>query len=264
MMTELRQAVARAVQSAVEATTGEHIALPTVEDPPRLEFGDLAVPAALELGRKLGRPPRQLAEELHAHLEAHPTPEVSRWTIAGPGYLNAFLDRGYLLIALFERLQEPLPEPSGAKVIVEHTSINPNKAAHIGHLRNACLGDTLVRVLRHQGVEVEIQNYIDDTGVQVADVVVGLIDVRGLDAEAVEALPDPFDYYCWDLYAEITGAPRNRRAAPRAPSGGAPGPREEHRPRGGPGARCRRAHHAMPPGDHGSAGNRIRPLGARG
>jgi arginyl-tRNA synthetase len=209
MITDLRRVVAAAVQEAVAAVTGERIDLPAVEDPPRPEFGDLAIPAALELGRRLGRQPRQLAEELLAWLEAHPTPSVRGWQIAGPGYLNAFFDRGWVLDQILaglagESAGANLPSGADINVIVEHTSINPNKAAHIGHLRNACLGDTLARVLRDQGNRVEVQNYIDDTGVQVADVVLGFTDIRGLDAAAVAALPEPFDYTCWDLYAEVT------------------------------------------------------------
>ena len=237
MIEDLRRRVASAVQQAVQAVTGEHIELPSVENPPRPEFGDLAVPAALELGRRLERQPRQLAEELLAWLESNPAEGISRWQIAGPGYLNAFFDRGYVLDLCLQQVpsgERPVrfdptsvsdqenhapstdaassDEPPGTFTratpslqIVEHTSINPNKAAHIGHLRNACLGDTLARVLRFQGVPVEVQNYIDDTGVQVADVVLGFTDVRNLDADAVAALPEPFDYTCWDLYTEVTG-----------------------------------------------------------
>ncbi len=215
MIEDLRRRVASAVQQAVQAVTGEHIELPSVENPPRPEFGDLAVPAALELGRRLERQPRQLAEELLAWLESNPAEGISRWQIAGPGYLNAFFDRGYVLdLCLQQDASGEDPacfDPTSAShqkkplQIIEHTSINPNKAAHIGHLRNACLGDTLARVLRFQGVPVEVQNYIDDTGVQVADVVLGFTDVRNLDADAVAALPEPFDYICWDLYTEVTG-----------------------------------------------------------
>jgi len=206
-MTDLREIVAAAVQEAVAAVTGEHIPLPHVGDPPRPEFGDLAFAVALELGHKLGRPPRQLAEELVAYLREHDTEGVQRWEIAGPGFLNAFFDRGYVLVRLMDSLLQAESESAtatGPKVVVEHTSINPNKAAHIGHLRNSVLGDSLVRLLRHQGVPVEVHNYIDDTGVQVADVVLGFVDLRGLDAEAVRSMPDPFDYACWDLYTEVT------------------------------------------------------------
>jgi arginyl-tRNA synthetase len=204
-MTDLREIVAAAVQDAVAAVTGEHIPLPHAGDPPRPEFGDLAFAVALELGHKLGRPPRQLAEELIAYLREQDTEAVQRWEIAGPGFMNAFFDRGYVLSRLLGSLhQSDSVAAVGPKVVVEHTSINPNKAAHIGHLRNSILGDSLVRLLRHQGVPVEVHNYIDDTGVQVADVVLGLVDLRGLNAEAVRSMPDPFDYACWDLYTEVT------------------------------------------------------------
>lgn len=206
---DLRHLVAAAVRDAVAAVTGERIELPSVSDPPRPEFGDLATPAVLELARRLQRQPRQLAEELLGWLEANPTLGVRGWQIAGPGYLNAFFDRGWVLDTMLEALAatsppDAPPAPATERLVVEHTSINPNKAAHIGHLRNACLGDTLARILRAQGNDVEVQNYIDDTGVQVADVVLGFTDVRGLDAEAVAALPEPFDYICWDLYTEVT------------------------------------------------------------
>jgi len=209
MITDLRHVVAAAVRDAVTAVTGESIELPSISDPPRLEFGDLATPAVLELASRLKRPPRPLAEELVAWLDEHPTAGVRAWQIAGPGYINAFLDRGWVVERVLAALageSGDTDQPSGAeiKMVVEHTSINPNKAAHIGHLRNACLGDTLARILRDEGYRVEVQNYIDDTGVQVADVVLGFIDMRGLDAQAVAALPEPFDYACWDLYTEVT------------------------------------------------------------
>jgi arginyl-tRNA synthetase len=176
-----------------------------LETPPRRAFGDVAVPVAFELARRLKKAPRALAQELQAALGA--IDGVSRIDAAPNGYLNLFLDRPAFLRA---RLG-PAPAAARAstdKVIVEHTAINPNKAAHIGHLRNATLGDTLVRLLRFQGHPVEVQNYIDDTGVQVADVVVGFTELEGRSLEAVQAIANDasvrFDYYCWDLYARVT------------------------------------------------------------
>src|ERR1039458_1927728 len=93
------------------------------------------------------------------------------------------------------------------KILVEHTSINPNKAAHIGHLRNAILGDTFVRLLRAAGHAVDVQNYIDNTGVQVADVVVGFLYLEKKSkpdiVELITSTPR-FDFYCWDLYARAS------------------------------------------------------------
>src|SRR5207302_2625425 len=132
----------------------------------------------------------------------------ARLEVAGGGYLNAYFDRG----TFWERAQQeasgtrPIASRGREKIIVEHTSINPNKAAHIGHVRNAVLGDTMVRILRHAGKRVQIQNYIDNTGVQVADVVIGLLRVEQQTVTNVTMLAkEPrFDYYCWDLYAKAT------------------------------------------------------------
>jgi arginyl-tRNA synthetase len=178
--------------------------------PPNAELGDLASPVCFELARVARRAPRQLADAIVAAF----VPEgcIARVEVAGGGYINAFVDRSAFVRT---RLAEgaPAPVPGGPKFIVEHTNINPNKAAHIGHLRNAVLGDTLVRFLRRLGHAVEVQNYIDDTGVQVADLVVGfrvlrreeLEDVlRNYSPEALAARGERFDYVAWDLYAEVT------------------------------------------------------------
>jgi arginyl-tRNA synthetase len=175
-----------------------------IETPPRRALGDLALPIAFELARRLRRAPRAIADDLAAALGS--MDGVARVEAAN-GYLNVFLDRpAFLSGRLLDVRAEPMR--AGDKVIVEHTAINPNKAAHIGHLRNATLGDTLVRLLRFQGRPVEVQNYIDDTGVQVADVVVGFRELERLDLASVRALADRatprFDYYCWDLYARVT------------------------------------------------------------
>jgi len=168
--------------------------------PPRRELGDLAFPAALHLARELRTNPRSIATEIAEHVEL--PSYVRELKVEGAGYLNLFLDRSELAARL---LGEDLMQAaaSGPKIIVEHTNINPNKAAHIGHLRNAVLGDILGRVLRILGRRVEIQNYIDDTGVQLADVVVGFMDIEGLTLADVEAIPEPFDFYCWNLYSRV-------------------------------------------------------------
>ena len=176
-----------------------------IETPPSRALGDLAVPVAFELARRLRKAPRVIAQELAAAIGA--IDGVARVHAAPNGYLNFFLERAAFLTA---RLAVPSESKTtnAEKIVVEHTAINPNKAAHIGHLRNAALGDTLVRLLRFQGAQVEVQNYIDDTGVQVADVVVGFTQLEGRDLASVRALTtDPsvrFDYYCWDLYARVT------------------------------------------------------------
>ena len=171
------------------------------EIPPSPDQGDLAFPAAFGLARTLRRPPREIAEALAEALAERP--EVRRVEVAGPGYVNVFLNRE---IWIRESLAGTDAEVPDGIHVVEHTSINPNKAAHIGHLRNAALGDSFARILRFLGHRIEIQTYTDDTGVQVADVVLGFVRLRGADAEDVRRLAGQprFDYLCWDLYTEVS------------------------------------------------------------
>jgi arginyl-tRNA synthetase len=169
--------------------------------PPRVELGDLALTAPFELARKLRKKPREIAEQLKNALAR--APGVTRVEVAGGGYLNLFLERAACARRISQTPSAPRAEARKGRVIVEHTSINPNKAAHIGHLRNACLGDSFVRLLRHRGYEVGVQNYIDDTGVQVADVVVGFQHLEQKTLAEVERISGRFDYYCWDLYARV-------------------------------------------------------------
>ena len=178
-----------------------------LERPPKIEMGEAASPVCFELAKRLKRAPRQIAQEIANGLGK--IEGIARVEVAGGGYLNAFFDRA----AFWEALrQTEWKEPAGTptlrtdKIIVEHTSINPNKAAHIGHVRNSVLGDTIVRILRHAGNRVQIQNYIDNTGVQVADVVIGLLQMEKVTPVWVKnrAMEPKFDYYCWDLYAKAT------------------------------------------------------------
>lgn len=207
LFSELKELVVRTVQETA-GTPGERVA---VEYPPDPTLGDLATPAALGLARLLRRPPREIAQKLAEALAA--LPGVAGAEVAGPGYVNLRIDR----TAAVRRLLTPIPsrEPSGGKVIVEHTNINPNKAAHIGHLRNAVLGDTLVRALGALGRQVEVQNYIDDTGVQVADVAVALHHLAHCDEAGFQSLLDRaesrraagghgVDHDLWDLYSQVT------------------------------------------------------------
>jgi arginyl-tRNA synthetase len=179
--------------------------LPTivVEQPPTTQFGEYALPLSFELAKRLRKAPRKIAEEIVAGLGA--VSGFEKVEVAGAGYINARVSRGELASALAAG-PEAAPEIPG-KILVEHTSINPNKAAHIGHLRNAILGDTFVRLLRAHGRSVDVQNYIDNTGVQVADVVVGFFCLEKKSRAEIERLiasSPRFDYTCWDLYARVT------------------------------------------------------------
>ena len=174
-----------------------------VEQPPKIEFGEYALPLAFELAKKLRKAPRKIAEEIVAGVG--PIPGFEKFEVAGAGYINVRVKRAELASALAADEHPAVSIPPG-KVLVEHTSINPNKAAHIGHLRNAILGDTFVRLLRFAGREVDVQNYIDNTGVQVADVVVGFSNIEQKSVAQIEALAAAprFDYVCWDLYARVS------------------------------------------------------------
>ena len=202
MILPLQARLADAVRAAARAAFGAELGELTFQYPPRLELGDLALTAPFDLAKTLRRKPREIAERLAAELAG--TPGVRRIEVAGGGYVNLFLDRAAFARELHAALRQPAPpERAAGHVIVEHTSINPNKSAHIGHLRNATLGDTFMRVLRHRGREVGIQNYIDDTGVQVADVVVGFLHMEKKGLAEVERIGGKFDDYCWDLYARV-------------------------------------------------------------
>jgi len=201
---DLRSRVVAAVSRTYGLPLSEIPQVP-VAIPPNRGLGDLAVTVAFELARRLRKPPRVIGQEIAAALGA--VPGVARIECAANGYLNVYLKRPAYLAERLSNQVGPSGQAAREKVIVEHTAINPNKAAHIGHLRNAALGDTLVRALRFLGHPVEIQNYIDDTGVQVADVVVGFRHLESRSAAEVEAIArEPrFDYACWDLYAKVTG-----------------------------------------------------------
>ena len=217
-ITQIQQILRDAVIAAARSQFGIELEQVVAEIPPKTELGDLAFPVAFELAKKIKQAtgekknPRDLAEILKAELES--IAAVSRVEVAGAGYLNIFFDRAAFLSA--NAVAEPLPnrsrstDASSPKVCVEHTSVNPNKAAHIGHVRNSVLGDTFQRILKATGKRVEVQNYIDNTGVQVADVVVGFVFINDMNLDAVNALDKQltasgksFDYYCWDLYSKV-------------------------------------------------------------
>jgi arginyl-tRNA synthetase len=179
-------------------------ALPKVviEQPPKVELGDFAIPL-FPFAKPLRTAPLKLAEAIRTEIGS--IEGIAEMQIAAPGYLNVKIDRTWMAAASTADRKPPVDIPAG-KILVEHTSINPNKAAHIGHLRNAILGDTFVRLLRYAGRAVDVQNYIDNTGVQVADVVVGFTHIDQKSRSEIEALTKlpRFDYYCWELYARVS------------------------------------------------------------
>jgi arginyl-tRNA synthetase len=201
---ELQNRLIEAVRGYLHRQYGVEGQNIVVEQPPRVELGEYAMPLAFELAKRLRKPPRKIAEEIVGGLG--PIPGFEKLEVAGAGYINARVNRAEMARWLATGGNDVATSSAG-KVLVEHTSINPNKAAHIGHLRNAILGDTFVRLLRAAGREVDIQNYIDNTGVQVADVVVGFVYLEGKSKAEVSRIvrDDPkLDYTCWDLYARVS------------------------------------------------------------
>jgi arginyl-tRNA synthetase len=222
MYQRLTERLREALTGHIREKYGVELAI-ALERPPKIEMGEAASPVCFELAKRLKKAPRQIAQEIANGLGR--VEGIARVEVAGGGYLNAYFERAEFWVALQKGKEK---EPAGMsalrdgrdgveskadsrewlshKIIVEHTSINPNKAAHIGHVRNAALGDTMVRILRHAGNRVQIQNYIDNTGVQVADVVIGLLQMEKVTPVWVKnrAREPKFDFYCWDLYAKVT------------------------------------------------------------
>ena len=174
-----------------------------IAQPPNVTLGEYALPLAFELAKTLRKPPRKIAEEIVANIGQ--VRGIEKFEVAGAGYINVRVGRGAFAkeMAAGPQVQR---KGTGEKVLVEHTSINPNKAAHVGHLRNAILGDTFVRLLRSADTHVDVQNYIDNTGVQVADVVVGFMRLEKKSKGEIERLIQQprFDYVCWDVYARVS------------------------------------------------------------
>jgi len=169
---------------------------------PSIDLGDLALAFPFKLAKKMKRPPRDIALEIVPKLES--LDGITKVDVAGAGYINLFIDRQQFFLTKLQNLGHTTLTPQEEKIIIEHTNINPNKAAHIGHLRNAILGDTLAHCLKHRGENVEIQNYIDDTGVQVVDVVYGFMVMEQKNLADIENIEGKFDYYCWDLYTRVS------------------------------------------------------------
>src|SRR5256885_12039454 len=199
----LERRLAQHIREFLRRSYGQELGRIVIEQPPYVQFGEYALPLAFELAKKLRKAPRKIAEEIATGIGA--VEGFENFEVAGAGYINARLNRAMLAMAV-ARDEEPQAEVPPGKILVEHSSINPNKPAHIGHLRNAILGDTFVRLLQFAGRKVDVQNYIDNTGVQVADVVVGFqhIEKKSLaDVQRLASQPG-FDYYCWDLYARAS------------------------------------------------------------
>ncbi len=205
MYQRLTERLREALAGYIREKYGVELAI-ALERPPKIEMGEAASPVCFELAKRLKKAPRQIAQEIANGLGK--VDGIAKVEVASGGYLNAYFDRGTFWETLGQGAEGKADSQEwlSHKIIVEHTSINPNKAAHIGHVRNAVLGDTMARILRHAGSMVQIQNYIDNTGVQVADVVIGFLHMEQRTPVSVKmmAMEPRFDYHCWDLYAKAT------------------------------------------------------------
>lgn len=213
MYRTIQQSLTARIQAILASKYDVTLSSLAVEQPPSIALGELALPVAFELAKRLRKAPRAIAAELAAELSVQLPEGIASVEVAGAGYLNIRLDRAFVARHIAQDKHADIGGPGFR--LVEHTSINPNKAAHIGHLRNAILGDSFQRLLRSDtyksGFQVGVQNYIDNTGVQVADVVVGLVHLEGKDLAATKQLladlaakGERIDFYCWDLYARVS------------------------------------------------------------
>ncbi|MCP8322598.1 MAG: arginine--tRNA ligase [Candidatus Methylarchaceae archaeon HK02M2] len=175
-------------------------------EPPRSEFGDLSVNVAFLIANKLGLSPLDVAKEIGDKIKIPKDSLISSFEVYRPGYINfnvKYPDLSYrsLSEAISKEDYGSLNIGKGKKVCVEHTSVNPNKALHIGHIRNVILGDSIQRILKFTGHDVQVLNYIDDSGLQIADIVVGF-KYAGFQLEPPKG--QKFDHYCGNqVYVKV-------------------------------------------------------------
>ena len=210
------------IREQVAQLLREHLGVEDIplNTPPDRKMGDFSTAVCLSLAKKRRRPPLEIARQTVAEIGSKLPPFIKEVAVTPPGYLNFKVDWSSVAKNLIPEVIEKEVAfgkpalPQSEKVFIEHTSVNPNKAMHIGHLRNAVLGDTVARVLRWLGYSTEVCNYIDDTGVQVVDVVTALLfldpPTHGIEDDpnfgpiwAKCPEDQPFDYFCWDLYARF-------------------------------------------------------------
>ena len=200
------------ISNALAEIIGKEASLAiNLEIPSDSKNGDYSSPFALEsfktfmAGGLLGEmnSPRMFAEALSAKLNSYQSSFIEKVEVAGPGFINFHLNKQAFSATILKKALASdfynYNDGLKTKIIVEHTSVNPNKAMHIGHLRNAFIGDMIVNILKKFNYKVEVHNYIDDTGVQVADTTLAIMEYGDHSLEKNQS----FDDYAWDIYAEI-------------------------------------------------------------
>ena len=191
-MPDVKKRLEEALSAAVAALGAEAEEIP-IQPVPENKPGDFGSPVAFGLARSLRKSPAAIAQDLLERLEL---PEgVSHAEAAGP-YINFFLDPASYVQGVASSSREV--EANGRKAVIEHTSVNPNKEAHVGHLRNVVLGDSCARIMRAAGYQVEVQNYIDDTGRQAAESIFA-VDYFGAQYDGSKK----YDHWLGELYVRL-------------------------------------------------------------
>ena len=175
-------------------------------EPAKPGFGDVSSNVSFLLAKQLKKSPQEIAKIISEHLSHRANTLVLKSEAHPSGYLNFFADWGKLSqLILSESYLDTFGDVDlgkGSKIVVEHTSVNPNKALHIGHIRNIIIGDTVSRILKKANYNVNVLNYIDDSGLQVADIVVGF---KHLEYDQEPPNGKKFDHYCGDdVYVKTT------------------------------------------------------------
>ncbi len=181
-----------------------------LEKPPLERFGELSTSLPFALAKRMHGTPGEIARDMASYLK--PSGLIERIEAASPGYVNFYVNLEELAKRTIESALRGgvnygrMKVGGGRKVQVEHTSVNPNKALHIGHARNVVLGVALSKLLAYVGYNLETISYIDDTGTQIADIILGFMHFDFDPEKAVEA----FDQYCGDeVYVKVTGMLRD-------------------------------------------------------
>lgn len=184
-----------------------------VEHPANEEHGDYSSNIAMKLAKVLRRSPKEIAEALTYSLNEYDlmfdfqeqkAPIFDSISYAHPGFINFVLSKHWLHQNLFSILSEKseygsVQQQNQQKIALEHSNVNPNKAAHVGHLRNACIGQFLERTYEFLGHDVEVQYYDNDLGVQVTTSLMGIDYVKDVIPEGYKK----FDHYAWDVYSKM-------------------------------------------------------------
>ncbi len=169
-------------------------------------FGDITCNVSFLLSKQLKKSPQEISNEISKLYTFDNIPQIKNVESHPSGYLNFNIDyTQFSNLVISSSLQEnygSLDIGHNEKIVVEHTSVNPNKALHVGHIRNVILGDIVSKILRKGNFDVKVLNYVDDSGLQVADIIVGFTEL-GFSQEPPGN--EKFDHYCGDtVYVKTT------------------------------------------------------------